>query len=88
MDSQESLLVTEMQNLKVISGTEFFKQMGTSLNMSSAYHRQTDGQTEIVNMCLEAYLCSFVTDKQNKWLQWLHLVEWWIVVQFHIPHFH
>ena len=25
---------------------------------------------------MEAYLRSFVVDKQNKWLQWLHLVEW------------
>ena len=44
--------------------------------MSSAYHPQTDRQTEIVNKCVEAYLRSFVTDKQNKWLQWLHLAEW------------
>ena len=55
---------------------EFFKQMGTSLNMSSAYHPQTDGQTEVINKCLEAYLRCFVTDKQNHWSQWLHLVEW------------
>jgi hypothetical protein len=44
--------------------------------MSSAYHPQTNGQTEIVNKCLETYLRCSVTDKQNKWLQWLHLVEW------------
>ena len=55
---------------------EFFKQVGTSLNMSSAYHPQTDGQTEFVNKCLEAYLRCFVTDKQNHWSQWLHLAEW------------
>ena len=47
---------------------EFCKQNGISLNMNSAYHRQTDGQTEVVNKCVEAYLHSFVTDKQNKWL--------------------
>ena len=52
---------------------EFFKQVGTSLNMSSAYHPQTDGQTEVINKCLEAYLHFFVTDKQNHWSQWLHL---------------
>jgi hypothetical protein len=50
---------------------EFCKQIGTSLNMSLAYHPQTDGQTKIVNKCLETYLRCFAIDKQNKWLQWL-----------------
>jgi len=50
-------------------------QAGISLNMSSAYHPQTDGQTEAVNKCLETYLRFFVTDKQNKWFQWLHLED-------------
>ena len=62
---------------------EFCKQIGTSLNMSSAYHPQTDGQTEIVNKCLETYLRCFVTDKQNKWLQWLHLAKWWYNSTYH-----
>jgi hypothetical protein len=51
--------------------------------MSSTYHPQTDGQTEIVNKCLETYLRCFVTDKQNKWLQWLHLAEWWYNSTYH-----
>ena len=42
-----------------------------------------DGQTEIVNKCLETYLCCFVMDKQNKWFQWLHLDEWWYNYTYH-----
>jgi hypothetical protein len=51
--------------------------------MSSTYHPQTDGQIEIVNKCLETYLRCFVTDNQNKWSQWLHLVEWWYNSTYH-----
>ena len=52
--------------------------------MSSSYHPEIDGQTKVVNKCLESYLCSFIIDKQNKWLQWLHLVEWWYNSTYHM----
>jgi hypothetical protein len=51
--------------------------------MSSSYHPQIDGKIEIVNKCLETYLRCFVIDKQNKWLQWLHLAEWWYNSTYH-----
>lgn len=56
---------------------EFCHQAGISLNMSSAYHPQIDGQIEIFNKCLETYLRCFIIDQQNRWTQWLHLAKWW-----------
>lgn len=35
---------------------ELFKAMGTQIKLSSAYHPQTDGQSERVNQCIEMYL--------------------------------
>ena len=36
--------------------TKLFSCLGTQLAHSSSYHPQYDGQTEIVNKCLEGYL--------------------------------
>ena len=43
--------------------------------MSTAYHPQTDGQTERTNHTLEGYLRNFVNYDQNDWYQLLHLAE-------------
>ena len=57
--------------------------MGTQLAHSSSYHPQSDGQTEIVNKCLEAYLRCFVSNKQTQWVKWLPLAQWCYNTSFH-----
>lgn len=50
---------------------ELFKQAGTQLCLSSAYHPESDGQTEVLNQGLETYLHCFTNEKPTQWVQWL-----------------
>jgi hypothetical protein len=63
---------------------EPFKLQGTQLHLSTAYHPYTDGQTKVVNKCLETYLRCFSSEKKNQWAQWLPIFEWWYNTSYHI----
>jgi len=44
--------------------------------MSSAYHPQSDDQTEIVNKALQQYLRCFVHQQPKQWGKYLPWIEW------------
>ena len=62
---------------------ELFKLYGVQLAFSTAYHPQTDGQTERINQCLEIYLRCAVHGSPQKWKCWLSLAELWYNSSFH-----
>jgi hypothetical protein len=47
---------------------ELFRLAQVQLSVSSAYHPQSDGQTERVNQCMETFLRCFVNCCPKKWL--------------------
>ncbi len=59
--------------------SEFWKQLskrlGVHLQHSSAFHPQTDGQTERVNAGVEQFLRGFMNFSQDDWVDWLPLAE-------------
>jgi transposase InsO family protein len=71
-------------------------------NISTAYHPQTDGQSECTNQWLEQYLRIFTNFQQNDWVSWLPLAQYahnswpnattkkapFELIMGHIPHVH
>ncbi|CAI7889354.1 unnamed protein product [Closterium sp. NIES-54] len=55
--------------------TALFQLLGTQIRLSTAYHPETDGQTECMNRTLEDALRSCVNAMQTDWDQHLAAVE-------------
>ncbi|SJL08165.1 uncharacterized protein ARMOST_11528 [Armillaria ostoyae] len=55
--------------------TELYRLLDIKQNASTAFHPQTDGQTERVNQEIEKYLQIFVRFRQDDWADWLPLAE-------------
>ena len=50
-------------------------QLGAKHKLSSAYHPQTDGQTERTNQTIEQYLRCYLNHEQNNWVKLLPLAQ-------------
>jgi len=49
--------------------------LGTKRKLSTAYHPQTDGQTERINQEIETFLRHYVNYQQDNWTEWLATAE-------------
>jgi len=54
---------------------ELYRLLGIKLASSTAWHPQTDGQTEHMNQELDQYLQLFVNERQDDWYDLLPMVE-------------
>ena len=51
------------------------RQLGSKSKLSTAFHPQTDGQTERLNQILEQYLRSYVNYEQDDWVPLLPMAQ-------------
>jgi len=54
---------------------ELNEMLGIKSKLLTAFHSQTDGQTERVNQELEQYLRMFIDHRQEQWPEWLGTAE-------------
>lgn len=77
------LLLIEISCLTSMFWKELFKLLGTTLQYSTGYHPQTDGQSERLIQCLGSYLRCMCADNPHSWKNWLTLAEWWYNTNYH-----
>ena len=54
---------------------ELYRILGIKVAASTAYHPQTDGQTECINQELEQYIRLFTNQRQDNWDKLLSMAE-------------
>jgi len=55
---------------------ELMRLVGTKLHMTTAFHPQSDGQSESANRVIIMYLRCLTGDRPRQWLQWLPWAEY------------
>jgi transposase InsO family protein len=56
--------------------TDLCKLLGIHQNISTAYHPQTDGQSERTNQSLETYLRLYCDTQQHEWAKLLPMAQY------------
>src|SRR4051794_4629957 len=59
----------------ILSHHSLWNLLDTKLAMSTAFHPETDGQTEIMNRSLEQILRAYTNEHQDNWDQLLPYAE-------------
>ena len=54
---------------------EINKALGITTKLSTSFHPQTDGQTEIINKEVQTFLHIYCFKKQDQWANWLAIAQ-------------
>lgn len=62
---------------------DLFRMAGVKLRLSTAFHPQTDGQSEVVNKVIAMYLRCVTGDRPRAWVDWLSWAEYCYNTSYH-----
>jgi hypothetical protein len=62
---------------------DLFKLADVKLWMSTAFHPQTDRQSEVVNRTIAMYLRCITGDRSRSWLDWFPWAEYYYTTSYH-----
>jgi hypothetical protein len=62
---------------------DLFKLVVVKLRMSTAFHSQTDGQSEVVNKTIAMYLRCITWDRPRAWVDWIAWAEYCYNTSYH-----
>jgi hypothetical protein len=62
---------------------DLFRMAGVKLRFSTAFHPQTDGQSEVVNKVIAMYLRCVTGDRPRAWVDWLAWAEYCYNTSYH-----
>nr|XP_051212601.1 uncharacterized protein LOC127330429 [Lolium perenne] len=62
---------------------DLFRMAGVQLRFSTAFHPQTDGQSEVVNKVIAMYLRCVTGDHPRAWVDWLAWAEYCYNTSYH-----
>ena len=79
----ESVILDRGPQFAVELTKELNRMLGIKTKLSTAFHPQTDGQTERMNQELEQYLQFFIEHRQKDWPEWLVVAEFAINNKVH-----
>ncbi|KAL2004475.1 hypothetical protein VTN00DRAFT_3477 [Thermoascus crustaceus] len=75
MDYLRNLYLTGTSFSPQGSGRHWLANSAPNINFRQRSHPQTDGQTERMNQTLEQYLCCYINDQQDNWVELLPLAQ-------------
>jgi hypothetical protein len=62
---------------------DLFQLAGVKLHLSTTFHPQTDGQSEVVNKVISMYLRCVTSDRPRAWVDWLAWAEYCYNTSYH-----